>query len=385
MANMKNSKAGAMRLLIFTSLVLLLCNSNYIFSQTVWTSEKATQWYKQQPWLTGCNYLPVTAINQLEMWQAESFDTVTIEKEMVLAESIGFTTLRVFLHDKLWQQDAQGFINRIDQFLRICARHHIKPMLVFFDSCWDPFPKLGKQHDPVPGLHNSGWVQSPGAGVLTDSTQFDQLKKYVKGIIKTFGKDKRILCWDMWNEPDNDNGSSYGSKEPVNKTAIVNHLLPQVFAWARSENPVQPLTSGLWTWWKNGWSADSNKNKTATEKIQLQLSDIITFHCYNDSAIFRKQLKFLLAYGKPVICTEYMARGEKNTVLTVLPIAKQYNVGMINWGFADGKEQTKYPWDSWKKAYTADPPLWHHILFRSDYTPYIREEIDFIKKMTLIK
>jgi hypothetical protein len=369
-------------ILFITYLIILFESSKTISAQTVWTNDKATNWYKQQPWLTGCNYLPVTAINQLEMWQAESFDTITIEKELALAESIGFNTLRVFLHDKLWQQDAKSFITRINVFLNICARHHIKPMLVFFDSCWDPFPKLGKQHPPEPGLHNSGWVQSPGAGILTDKSKYDQLKQYVKAIIKAFKNDKRILCWDMWNEPDNTNGSSYGSKEPKNKIALVNSLLPQVFQWARSENPSQPLTSGLWTWWDNGWDKDSSKNLTATEKIQLQNSDVITFHCYNDSATFRKQLKAIMTHGRPVICSEYMARGEKNTVITVMPIAKEYNVGMINWGFADGKEQTKYPWNSWEKRYTADPVLWHHILFKADYTPYKQEEIDFIKTMT---
>jgi hypothetical protein len=348
----------------------------------VWSKEKAADWYKQQPWLTGCNYLPVTAINQLEMWQAESFDSATIDKELALAESIGFNTLRVFLHDKLWQQDSTGFITRIDAFLGICARHHIKPMLVFFDSCWDPFPKLGKQHDPVPGLHNSGWVQSPGVTILTDSSQYGQLEQYVKGIIKAFGNDKRILCWDVWNEPDNTNDSSYGSKEPKNKVELVNQLLPQVFKWARAENPTQPLTSGLWTFWKNGWDMDSSKNLTATERIQLENSDIISFHCYNDSVTFRKQMNALLERGRPVICSEYMARGNKSTVINIMPVAKPNKVGMINWGFADGKEQTKYPWDSWEKRYTTDPPLWHHILFKRDYTPYKPEEIDFIRSMT---
>lgn len=370
------------RKLILTALFLLSGFLSIISAQTRWTPQKANAWYRQQPWLTGCNYLPVTAINQLEMWQAETFDTATIDKEVALAESIGFTTLRVFLHDQLWQQDAGGFIKRIDIFLRICARHGISPILVFFDSCWDPFPQTGKQREPQPGLHNSGWVQSPGAFLLTDSTKYGQLKQYVKGIIRAFKNDKRILCWDMWNEPDNTNDNSYRDKEPVNKAAIVNRLLPQVFAWARSEKPVQPLTSGVWTWWKNGWDKDSSKNLTATEKIQLQQSDIITFHCYNDSTIFKKQMLALLAYGRPVICTEYMARGEKNTVITVMPVAKRYKVGMINWGFADGKEQTKYPWDSWQKRYTADPALWHHILFKADHTPYKQEEIDFIRKMT---
>jgi len=368
---------------INVSAILLL---TFIFfsgsAQTVWPKDKAFKWYKQQPWLAGCNYLPVTAINQLEMWQAESFDTVTISKELALAESIGFNTLRVFLHDKLWQQDAKGFVKRIDIFLRLCAKHHIKPMLVFFDSCWDPCPQLGKQHDPVPGLHNSGWVQSPGADILMDTTKYDQLRQYVQGIVKAFKNDKRVLCWDMWNEPDNTNGSSYGSKEPKGKVEMVDRLLPRVFAWARAEHPSQPLTSGLWTFWKNGWHIDSSKNLTSTEKLQLQNSDVITFHCYDDSATFRKQAKALMTRGRPIFCSEYMARGNKSTVITIMPVAKQLKVGVINWGFADGKEGTKFPWDSWDKRYTADPPLWHHILFKADYTPYKQEEIDFVKKMT---
>jgi hypothetical protein len=369
-------------IVVIASFLILFGNLKTVSAQTLWSNNKAAAWYQQQPWLAGCNYLPVTAINQLEMWQAETFDTATIQKELALAESIGFNTLRVFLHDKLWQQDAAGFIKRIHIFLSICARHHIKPMLVFFDSCWDPFPATGKQRSPEPGLHNPGWVQSPGAAILTDSTQYDQLRQYVKGIIKAFKNDQRILCWDVWNEPDNTNGSSYGSKEPSNKIELVNRLLPQVFSWARSEQPTQPLTSGVWSGWRNGWDKDSSNNLIETEKIQLDNSDIISFHCYNDAVTFEKQIKAILTRGRPVICTEYMARGEKNTVITVMPIAKKYNVGMINWGFADGKEQTKYPWNSWEKRYTAEPDLWHHILFKADYTPYKQEEIDFIKKMT---
>ena len=375
---MRNRNARTMAVLLATTFIL----SFPVSAQTVWAKDKAIKWYKQQPWLAGCNYLPVTAINQLEMWQAESFDTVTIDKELALAESIGFNTLRVFLHDKLWQQDTKGFIKRINIFLRLCSKHHIRPMLVFFDSCWDPFPQPGKQHDPIPGLHNSGWVQSPGADILMDTTKYNQLRQYVTGIIKAFKNDKRILCWDMWNEPDNTNGSSYGSKEPKNKVEMVDRLLPRVFAWARSEHPSQPLTSGVWTFWKNGWHIDSSKNMTTTERIQLQNSDIVTFHCYDDSAIFRKQVKALMTHGRPVFCSEYMARGNKSTVITIMPVAKEYHVGVINWGFADGKEQTKFPWDSWDKRYTTDPPLWHHILFKADYTPYKREEIDFIKQMT---
>jgi hypothetical protein len=374
------SAKGARSLALIPCFFLLVINSTK--SQSPWPVQKAWAWQKQQPWLAGCNYLPVTAINQLEMWQAESFDTITIEKELALAERIGFNTLRVFLHDKLWEQDAAGFRKRIDIFLSICKRHHIRPMFVFFDSCWDPFPKTGKQHDPILGLHNSGWVQSPGAEILVDTTRYDQLRRYVQDIVRHFRNDSRILCWDVWNEPDNTNGNSYGKKEPAEKVAFVNALLPRVFAWARSEKPSQPLTSGLWTWWDRGWSKDSSRNLSETEKIQLANSDIISFHCYNDSTNFRLQLEALLGRGRPVICTEYMARGEKSTVMTIMPVARRYKTGVINWGFADGKEQTKYPWNSWDKHYTSDPVPWHHILFRADYSPYSPEEISFIKRMT---
>ena len=194
-----------------------------------WTEEKATAWYAAQEWPVGANFLPSTAINELEMWQADTFDTAMIDRELGWAEGAGMNTMRVFLHNLLWEQDPKGFQKRIDTFLTIAARHHIKPIFVLFDSCWDPFPKLGPQHPPIPGVHNSGWVQAPGATVLTDPAQYPQLESYVKGVVGAFANDPRILAWDLWNEPDNTNDSSYGKLEPKNKTEIVLELLPQVF------------------------------------------------------------------------------------------------------------------------------------------------------------
>src|SRR5271163_1025925 len=175
-----------------------------------WTEAEATAWYAKQPWLVGSNYLPAYAINQLEMWQADTFDPQRIDLELGWAESIGLSTMRVFLHDLLWEQDAAGFQKRLDTFLAIADKHHIKPIFVLFDSCWDPNPRLGKQHEPTPGVHNSGWVQSPGAAALRDPAQYPHLEKYVKGVVGAFAADPRVLGWDAWNEPDNTNEGSYG-------------------------------------------------------------------------------------------------------------------------------------------------------------------------------
>src|ERR1700752_2373061 len=150
---------------------VLACLTSLSAETSRWTEEKARTWYEQQPWLVGSNYIPEDAINQLEMWQAESFNPSQIDKELGWAEGMGMNTMRVFLHDLVWQQNPTAFKQRIDQFLQISSRHHIKPLLVLFDSCWDPNPKLGMQHPPIPGVHNSGWVQSPGAAALKDPAQ----------------------------------------------------------------------------------------------------------------------------------------------------------------------------------------------------------------------
>ncbi len=342
-----------------------------------WSTQKANQWYAQQRWLVGSNYIPADAINQLEMWQADTFNAAQIDKELGWAESIGMNTMRVFLHDKLWEQDAEGFKKRIDQFLAIAAKHGIRPMLVFFDSCWDPDPKLGPQRPPIPGVHNSGWVQSPGRAGLADAANYHRLEAYVQDIVRRFANDSRILAWDLWNEPDN--GAEGDSAAAREKFAHVSALLPQVFAWAREADPSQPLTSGVWT--HEDWSATGKLN--AIEQGQLGQSDFITFHVYDWPEVFERRVKQLQGYGRPLICTEYLARGAGSTFDTTLPLARKFDVGMINWGFVDGKTQTRYPWDSWQKPYTQSQPVtWHHDVFRGDGQPYRQAEVDLIRSLT---
>ena len=343
-----------------------------------WTETAANAWYAKQPWLVGSNYIPATAINELEMWQADTFDPQRIDTELGWAQSIGLNTMRVFLHDLLWQQDPEGFKKRIDIFLGIAAKHHIKPLFVLFDSCWDPNPKLGKQHEPRPGVHNSGWVQSPGAKALQDPQQYPRLEGYVKGVVGAFAKDDRILGWDVWNEPDNDNQGSYGQLEPANKAELVQALLPKVFQWARAAGATQPLTSGVW---KGDWSSPDKLG--AMEKIQTGLSDVISFHNYDKPEEFEKRVIWLQPYHRPIICTEYMARGNGSTFQGTLPIAKKYKVAAINWGLVAGKTQTFLPWDSWKHPYTdRQPAIWFHEIFRTNGQPYNKDEVEFIRSIT---
>ncbi|WP_262246426.1 glycosyl hydrolase [Parapedobacter soli] len=343
----------------------------------IWTAEEANAWQAEQGWLVGPNYTPATAINQLEMWQEDTFDPETIDKELGWAADLGMNTARVYLHDLPYEQDSAGFIARIEHFLRLADQHGIRPLFVFFDSCWDPFPVAGKQRAPKPHVHNSGWVQSPGQHVLQDSTQYPRLERYVKGVISHFAEDDRILGWDVWNEPDNMTGPSYEAVEIKDKVAFVLPLLEQAFAWARSANPSQPLTSGIWA---GDWS--THEGLKPIEKLQIEQSDIISFHNYDKPEDFEKRIQQLQRYNKPLWCTEYMARANGSTFEGFLPIAKQYNVAMFNWGFVDGKTQTIYPWDSWTKTYTDEPPLWFHDIFRGDGTPYKQEEVELIKQLT---
>ena len=324
----------------------------------VWSAKKANDWYSKQGWLTGADYIPSNAINQLEMWQKETFSPEQIEKEFQLAESIGFNTMRVFLHSVVWKEDAEGFKKRIDEFLTIAEKHHIKPMFVFFDDCWNKEAHPGKQPEPKAGIHNSGWVQDPGQPASEDTTIFPELEKYVTDILNTFKHDQRILAWDLYNEP--------GNSGKKNKSLP---LLKAVFLWAQAVRPDQPITAGLWDW---GFE-DLNK-------FQIANSDIITYHDYEKPEWHKRVVQLLKAFGKPLICTEYMARTRGSLFSNTLPMLKDENVGAINWGFVEGKTNTKYAWDT-PMPNGGEPSLWFHEVFRKDLTPYKQDEVDLIKKL----
>ncbi len=368
---------AARRLTTMMACVTLLATS--ASAQGRWTEQQANEWYARQGFLVGANYLPASAINEMEMWQADTFDPERIDEELGWAAGIGMNTMRVYLHDLPYRDDPEGFLTRIDRFLAIADGHGIRTMLVLFDSVWDPFPMVGPQRPPRPGVHNSGWMQSPGKVALEDPAEHPRLEAYVRGVVSRFKDDRRVLAWDLWNEPDNMNDPAYMSLEPTNKVELVLALLPQVFAWARESGPTQPLTTGVW---KGGdWS--KTNELTAMERVQIHLSDVISFHSYDPPDRFEARVTQLQGYKRPLLCTEYMARGNGSTFQGVLPLAKRHNVAAINWGLVKGKAQTHLPWDSWRRPYVdRDPDVWFHEVFHPDGTPYDPKETALIRQLT---
>jgi hypothetical protein len=324
---------------------------------TQWSLAKANAWYSRHQWINGSDFIPSTAINQLEMWQAATFDPKTIDLQLGWAESIGFNTMRVFLHSVAWKEDPAGFKNRVDQYLAIANKHHIQTIFVFFDDCWNPNPKPGKQPEPKTGIHNSGWVQDPGR-VINTKASYEELHEYVTDVLHRFGHDKRILLWDLYNEPGNSN-----------KKEASLPLLTRIFAWAREAAPEQPVSAGLWAW-------DYEK----LNAFQVKNSDVITYHDYETPEWHQRVVQLLKAYGRPVICTEYMARPRNSTFENTMPMLKAENVGAINWGLVEGKTNTKYAWDT-PMPNGDEPKLWFHEVFKKDGSPYKQEEVNLIKKL----
>lgn len=339
-----------------------------------WSEVRANEWYEGNGWMVGFNYLPSTAINQLEMWQAETFDPFVIDKELTWAEELGFNTVRIFLHNLVWEQDPKSYLQRLDKFLDIAFKHGIKSMLVLFDSVWDPFPKPGKQPAPRPNIHNSRWVQCPGYYILNDCKRYDGLQGYVQGIVAHFKDDERVLLWDLFNEPDNMNLTSYKDNYYVqHKAELSMQLLKRAIGWIRIIDPVQPVTMAPWQW-------VNMESLSVLDNFMFTHSDVISFHSYENKEGMTKRINSLNKFNRPVLCSEYMARPFGSTFEQILPLLRDNKVGALSWGFVQGKSQTHCSWDSWQIDCQKEPQLWFHDILRNNGEPYDREEVKFLKE-----
>lgn len=310
------------------------------------------------------------------MWQVDTFDPETIDRELGWAASIGMNSVRVFLHNLLWSDEGDSYLDRIDQVLAMCADHGMTMMPVLFDGVWNPQPALGPQPQPTPGVHNSVWVQGPGADVLHDPSRWPELRRYVEAVVNRFGSDPRICVWDLFNEPAQHDRQTLKDPELfARKQAAVDDLVRQVFDWAREVDPRQPLTVGLYGDLANPADPAAGINATA-----LELSDVISFHSYDPTPGLEHWITEMLAYGRGAICTEWLARSAGSTV-DLLDLMAAHRVGAFNWGLVDGKTQTKYPWSSWWEPVAENSP-WFHELFHTDGTPYADDEVARFRRLT---
>ena len=369
--------------ILFLSLIFVQCQKNpTIVIDYRWSEERAWQWHNENGWMVGSNFNPSTSINQLEFWQEETYDQETIERELEWSAELGMNMHRVYLHNLLWDQDSIGFLERIDNYLDISDSKGIKTLLVLLDDVWHPIPKLGKQPDPIPFVHNSGWVQAPGAEILGDSSRHDEVKNYIKGILTHFAEDKRVIGWDLYNEPDNvsPNYPRYPDRGPEvrDKHIYSLSLLKKTFKWAREVNPSQPLTVGLW---KDPVTWSNIDSLSPIDRFVISNADVISFHAYGNLKETRKKIEDLEQLNRPLLCTEYLARGEQNTFQIMLPLFKEKEIAAVNWGFVAGKTNTAFPWSSWQVEFDSLPKIWHHDIYLPDKTPYDEKEIAFLKNI----
>lgn len=335
-----------------------------------WPIDRVTEWYARQPWIVGFNYLPRTAVNWTELWQAESFDLATIEQELEWAERIGFNAIRTNLQYLVWHHDAAGLHARLDRFLGAAAQRGMRTMLCLFDDCAfsGREPYLGPQDAPVPGIHNSGAAASPGRAVVRDRSRWPDLERYVHDVVSHFGDDDRLLAWDLYNEPGNDAVfTRKAAPDPQGSLAPHSMALAEAsFGWARAAAPIQPLTTGVWSL---DWRAH--------EAPLIELSDFVSFHNYLSLEPLAHQVEELRAVGRPLVCTEWLARGLGSVPETHLPWFARERIGCFHWGLVNGRTQTHLPWPGFEAL--ATDGRWHHDLMRSDGAPYAAKEIDLFR------
>jgi hypothetical protein len=323
-----------------------------------WSEEKVWAWYRKVGPIAGCNYLPRTAVNMTEMWQKDTFDPKTIDQELGWASEAGYNSLRVFVQYLVWQDDPEGLKQRMEQFLSIADKHGMRVMLIPFCDCAfaGREPYLGKQDEPVAGVHNSGWVPSPGLTRVVDRSTWPDLERYIKDLVSSFGKDRRVLIWDLYNEPGQ---SALGEKSLP--------LVAAAFRWSREAGATQPLTVGAWA------DFDSRMSKAL-----MEMSDVVSFHGYDTPEGVVKKIQVCGQYNRPVLCTEWLRRQHGNTFQSVLPIFARHHVGGYHWGLVAGRTQTYLPWGS--KPGDPPPKLWQHDVLHADGKPYAVEEFKLLRQ-----
>lgn len=352
-----------------------------------WSIEQAAAWHQKYGWLRGFNYLPATAVNWTEMWQADSFDLPQIKKELSWAAASGFNTLRTNLPFIIWQNDRDGLMERIDAFLTVCDENNIHVMLTLMDDCGfsGEHPYLGKQKEPRENVHNSQAAASPGRDMVMNENTWGEIQKYVTDIIGHFAHDERIIIWDLYNEPSNRMIFADMGVETEFDFALEDYslkLMEKAFEWARKINPSQPLTVAAWHVFKKENTDEFTFFDHPVDKRALELSDIISFHAYVPKKEMAHAISLLKAYGRPILCTEWLARHASSLFTEQLPLMKMHHIGCYQWGLVKGRTQTHLPWPPLQAAQPDYKDKWFHDFFHPNGKAYCEKELALLKQLS---
>jgi hypothetical protein len=297
--------------------------------------------------IRGVNYVPSNAVNATQMWQ--DFDPATIDLELGFAASLGLNSVRVFIQYVVYERDAAGLLERFAAFLDLAGARGLTVMPVLFDDCWLPEPFLGEQApEPRPGVHNPFWQSSPGRRRMSLAFR-PALRRYVEDLLGRFGGDRRIIAWDLYNEPQARDASVA--------------LLRDVFAWARDIAPSQPLTA---CWYGT------------------LLSDLTSIHFYvsptREPDEAQRTIESATSFGRPVVATEALGRPNHGELHEILPLFEEHGIGWYLWELMIGADQTRYQWPH-------SPPVADDVVFQGllypDETPYSDDELQLIRASTL--
>lgn len=349
----------------------------------MWSREKIWEWYNSKPWIRGCNFMSSDCANRIDQWQEYNFEErfETTKRELALAAETGFNSIRIIPEFFVWKQEHDGFMERFERYISEAAKNGISCMIVLGNDCMPPKEEalarmhLGEQHVDW-GYHGGrkisqhGSFEGAGYSIIDEPEYAEEFYKYVKEIVTKYKNDKRIIIWDVFNEPGN------SKREKISMP-----VLKKMFEIIRNINPIQPLTVGVWR----------NYDYTVIseiEKFGLENSDIISYHNYGTYEQNIIILNWLKKFGRPIINTEWLNRCGGNSIEAHFPLFFLNKIGCYNWGFVAGKYQTYEPhnkiWDNYKKNPADferfDFTKWFHDLYRPSLNPYNPQEIELIKK-----
>jgi hypothetical protein len=326
-----------------------------------WSNEKAKKYMASLGVIKGVNYIPSYCVSYIEMWH--HFKEDVIYRELRYAKRFGFNSLRIFVAACQWESRREIIQEKLNTFLDWCKELGFTVMLTLQPNTYMlPNNDLHPEEDPFiinfkPGCHDGSWTYK-GAQIFDCNGKWIESKenicKFVCDIISSYGQDKRVTFWDLYNE-------CHTSNIPLQEL---------VFSCARSQNPIQPLTAC--------WNA-------------LDISDITTFHCYATPGVevldpdlpgihemsFSGEINRAKSTGRPILCTECLARTFKSEMTGFLPVYRKERIGFYIWGLCAGSAQYHFPWD-WPIG-SPEPKRWFHCVMYPDGSFYDQTEYEMVQ------